>query len=523
MHTSMLRVNIRTILCVIMIISVASANDNYTDSQQMLSQLKNVIIPQNFSQILYSNENENKRNSFMNATDHGNIFHQLIKGIDTSRKPAVKQKKTTAEKLSIFTHKFDRNSTVSREYLNFQGRLNRILSNRKGSSNVSKMIKKDSQLPLQNAKLNTSGSDHKRPSLDALNPPSNERITIAKAHKWVGRRQSGSKRNEDPSDNFYVSSDREEVVGERNGETSFRTESNRHKKSSIRHRKSRKTFTRARKSPKMRQRSHSYDYDYHKVPFKNNGKNIIEQDENLYEIADVSVPEGHQKPLNSFYEDLAITSQRLVLDEVTSAADNVHNDTLQEFTMEDQYVDSTLGEIYDDHDSSFESSNLSNDDSVDVVTKFLRKIESQQSMGENCTKGTELKLNEGVVDRYAQERFRLEAEVAVNRANLYTRLWKYSRKLVLSSPYLLHAEVLSLVEFDEDIFAAGNCYDRFQYKGYELYCPFAHRMPGGKIRVKDLALQYFYLTNGSEWFLDAKRSAERVIEDFTQIRKSKHS
>lgn len=39
---------------------------------------------------------------------------------------------------------------------------------------------------------------------------------------------------------------------------------------------------------------------------------------------------------------------------------------------------------------------------VDIVTRFLRIVESQQQLGENCTAGTGLNLGEGVVDRYAQ-------------------------------------------------------------------------------------------------------------------------
>lgn len=39
---------------------------------------------------------------------------------------------------------------------------------------------------------------------------------------------------------------------------------------------------------------------------------------------------------------------------------------------------------------------------VDVVTRFLRIVESQQQLGDNCTAGTGLNLGEGVVDRYAQ-------------------------------------------------------------------------------------------------------------------------
>lgn len=57
----------------------------------------------------------------------------------------------------------------------------------------------------------------------------------------------------------------------------------------------------------------------------------------------------------------------------------------------------------------------------DVVTKFLQIVETQHSLGSNCEAGTSLNLGEGVVDRYAQDRFRVEAEVAVNRANMLTR------------------------------------------------------------------------------------------------------
>ncbi|XP_014486408.1 PREDICTED: uncharacterized protein LOC106750517 [Dinoponera quadriceps] len=161
---------------------------------------------------------------------------------------------------------------------------------------------------------------------------------------------------------------------------------------------------------------------------------------------------------------------------------------------------------------------------VDIVTRFLRIIENQHTLGENCTAGTDLNLGEGVVDQYAQERFRLEANLAVNRANMLTRLWKYAPEVMLSSEYLLHASVLSMVEFDEDIFAAGNCYDKLQYKDRWLYCPFAHRLPNQDgILVKDLAIEYKYLTNSSEWFYIARKNAERVIASYEQFSRGFHT
>ncbi|EEB16097.1 predicted protein [Pediculus humanus corporis] len=156
---------------------------------------------------------------------------------------------------------------------------------------------------------------------------------------------------------------------------------------------------------------------------------------------------------------------------------------------------------------------------IDIVTKFLRIVETQHVLGENCTAGTDLNLGEGVVDRYAQERFRVEADVAVNRANMLTRLWKYADPDVLSSEYLLHASVVGMVEFDDDIFAGGNCYDEYQYKDYWLFCPYAFRLPDGPILTKNLAIEYKYITNTSEWFFIARKSAERIIKNHDQLKK----
>ncbi|TRY60951.1 hypothetical protein TCAL_16346, partial [Tigriopus californicus] len=149
---------------------------------------------------------------------------------------------------------------------------------------------------------------------------------------------------------------------------------------------------------------------------------------------------------------------------------------------------------------------------LDIVTKLLRIVESQALQGANCTPGTDLNLGDKVVNRYAQERFHQAARVAVNRANWLTRMWKYAPEVIGQSEYLLHTSIMSMVEFNEDIFAAGNCYDAEEYKSYFLFCPYAYRLPEGPILAKDLAIEYKYLSNTSEWFFIARKEAEKVIE-----------
>lgn len=162
----------------------------------------------------------------------------------------------------------------------------------------------------------------------------------------------------------------------------------------------------------------------------------------------------------------------------------------------------------------------------DLVTKFLHIVEAQHSLGSNCTAGTDLNLGEGIVDRYAQDRFRVQAEIAVNRANMLTRIFKQAAPEVHLSEHLLHASVLSMVEFNEDIFAGGHCFDYNQHplKG-GLYCPFAYRLPEPDIGVtlaKDLAAEYHYLGNTSEWFYQARKNAEKVIDKNEQFIRCKY-
>ncbi|XP_055379902.1 uncharacterized protein LOC129611022 [Condylostylus longicornis] len=180
----------------------------------------------------------------------------------------------------------------------------------------------------------------------------------------------------------------------------------------------------------------------------------------------------------------------------------------------------------DDYDDISRKNRLNLVKGRDVVTKFLQIVETQHLLGANCKAGTALNLGEGVVDRYAQDRFRVEAEVAVNRANMLTRIFKNTSPEIMSSEPLLHASVLSMVAFDDDIFAAGHCFDWDQHPSKSgLFCPFAYRLPPpdqGAILAKDLALEYHYLGNTSEWFFQARKNAENVIARNDQFNKAFH-
>jgi hypothetical protein len=124
-----------------------------------------------------------------------------------------------------------------------------------------------------------------------------------------------------------------------------------------------------------------------------------------------------------------------IIDDISIQNDEISNENTIDLTADEEGV----GTEFDENSENFsgiyqlEDVDLSNLDETsrnnrknllrgrDVVTRFLQIVESQHMLGNNCTAGTALNLGEGVVDRYAQDRFRVEAEVAVNRANMLTR------------------------------------------------------------------------------------------------------
>lgn len=110
------------------------------------------------------------------------------------------------------------------------------------------------------------------------------------------------------------------------------------------------------------------------------------------------------------------TSREDRYDDITQSY-NEYDDYLGLSSTEDAIVNDLTTDSYSSEGTSVGNENLSyypdtpinesfnyemNDMKEDVVTKFLRIVESQHELGENCTAGTDLNLGEGVVDRYAQ-------------------------------------------------------------------------------------------------------------------------
>ena len=129
-------------------------------------------------------------------------------------------------------------------------------------------------------------------------------------------------------------------------------------------------------------------------------------------------------------QDLDGTNGESDGDDSFSQNDETFNESDEDVPITNEKLeDSTnINGIYDVEDlylSDFDETSRNNRKNLlrgrDVVTRFLQIVESQHVLGGNCTAGTALNLGEGVVDRYAQDRFRVEAEVAVNRANMLTR------------------------------------------------------------------------------------------------------
>ncbi|KAK6982236.1 hypothetical protein BgiMline_017606 [Biomphalaria glabrata] len=163
------------------------------------------------------------------------------------------------------------------------------------------------------------------------------------------------------------------------------------------------------------------------------------------------------------------------------------------------------------------SKNIHENDEKDIVELFLAQVESYDQNKAKCTPGTEHNLGSGVIKQYGLNRFKAQALVTVNRANLLTRIWKEADNGAVFSEYLFYTQVRSIVEGDPEIFAAGNCYDKYEFRDYYLFCPYSYRMEDGRINVKDLSLEYDYLGNTSMWFYSARMKAKH-LENFNMTK-----
>lgn len=172
-------------------------------------------------------------------------------------------------------------------------------------------------------------------------------------------------------------------------------------------------------------------------------KNLLNNKNSNYDSDDAAIAVGSPMEFNSDDPD-AVGSSSYDVDASSSssstddfASSKVSSDSTDEssFLLNDIDVEEAATSMNGGFNSVYQMEEINFDDldevsranrkslikGQDVVTTFLRIVESQHLLGANCTAGTALNLGEGVVDRYAQDRFRVEAEIAVNRANMLTR------------------------------------------------------------------------------------------------------
>lgn len=201
----------------------------------------------------------------------------------------------------------------------------------------------------------------------------------------------------------------------------------------------------------------------------------------------------------------------------------------------------------------------------DIVQEFLSQVADMEANKANCTPGVTSSLGEGIIAQYGLQRYRAQAMLAVNRANLLTRLWKFAAasasyyntdrdlnpterrqsgktpgwrqmnetewpeeelvewggvgpvKDLLNSEYFLYSQVRSMIESDPNVFGAGNCYDAYEYKNYSLFCAYGYRSDPSDPRVvtvKDLSVGYHFLGNDSEFFYLPRTKANKKLQNY---------
>lgn len=203
------------------------------------------------------------------------------------------------------------------------------------------------------------------------------------------------------------------------------------------------------------------------------------------------------------FDDVSPTFFNQARDEDLTTVNNIDTSTYG-IDEDDQDDDDDIDEKYDIEDIP----------DMDIVEKFLVYVSTIEKDKESCKKGTwHVTLPKGTVS-YGPILYMDQARKTVDMANLYTRMWKTLEiDQIENGENFFYGTVSSLVENDDKIFAAGSCHDNKRFGTYNIFCPYAYREPGGTINVKDLSLEYHYLSNDSEWFYQARMKAQGVAQN----------
>ncbi|XP_077983046.1 putative G-protein coupled receptor CG31760 [Glandiceps talaboti] len=134
------------------------------------------------------------------------------------------------------------------------------------------------------------------------------------------------------------------------------------------------------------------------------------------------------------------------------------------------------------------------EDEVQAALEYVAEVERTR---DNCTFGKALPLT------YDDSRWEHEALVAVKAGNLLTGLLTTAEEHMkggdAADDYLLYSVVRSNVEEYPTIVGSAIAFDKYYYRDYELFCPYAWRH-SGVVNTKDLSIGYYYHDPAADWF-----------------------
>ncbi|XP_070575540.1 metabotropic glycine receptor-like [Ptychodera flava] len=150
------------------------------------------------------------------------------------------------------------------------------------------------------------------------------------------------------------------------------------------------------------------------------------------------------------------------------------------------------------------------EDEVQAALEYVAEVERTR---DNCTFGKALPLT------YDDSRWEHEALVAVKAANLLTDLLTtetdHMKGREPEDDYLLYSVVRSNVEEFPTIVGSAIAFDKYYYRQYELFCPYAWRYTG-IVNTKDLSIGYNYHDPAADWFSVPYEWYKNVSSDITK-------
>ncbi|KAK3716114.1 hypothetical protein QZH41_019647, partial [Actinostola sp. cb2023] len=176
----------------------------------------------------------------------------------------------------------------------------------------------------------------------------------------------------------------------------------------------------------------------------------------------------------------------------------------------------------------FQGKRISGQSKENDFESLIKALHYVQRVQKQMDRFSECKPNDPIILHitFDHSRWKNEATLALEVANLMTSLWREAKPLAENDTFL-YSVVRSNVLFSKSVYGSVVCFERNQYRNYERFCPYAYRDKtlNNNIHIMDISVTHDYLTSQDTiWWRQPRQKALKMkLNEMTEHFTTRHN